>query len=102
METTLKIRIDNLRRIANLLFDRAEELGYTEVDVNHSYYWDILNEEVLYNPGKTPTEEDMGLGDLFEDWEFLNAQLTVQDPVSGLNMLKLAAILRAVGPQILG
>ena len=95
---TLEIRIADLRLITDRIFDHIEkDLHVSAVEIKQDYYWD-LQDDNLYDPANEPTE--LGLGQLYEDWQFLSAILVDKEQAVALMLLHLAPILRYVGSEI--
>ncbi len=93
----MKIPVTELRALTNRLLDDLEQQGHQVVDLSDDYYWDIGKNE-LYDPSKDP--EELSLGQLTHDWERLQRILTGQNQPLAYGLVWLAAVLRAIGYQI--
>jgi hypothetical protein len=92
----MKIRLAELRQVAEMLFDHLEAQGNDEFDIADDYYWTIRREQ-LYDPLKDPTE--LGLDQLTDNWEWLNSVRSGEAAPTAYHLVWLAAFLRWVGER---
>lgn len=93
----MKISVRELRAISDKLWDHLAAEGYDEIEVPYDFYWDIP-EEALHDLNHPPAEHYVG--QLSDDWSFLQNLLdSNRDPVA-YELVKLSAIVRAIGMQI--
>jgi hypothetical protein len=64
----MKVKVADLRRTANKLFDHLETSGHEDVEVDRDYYWSIPVEK-LYAAYEQPSS--FTLGQLSEDLQHL-------------------------------
>jgi len=92
----VKVKVIELRAIADRLFAYLEETGRNEFEVSDDYYWAISKEEV-YDPSKDP--KDLTIGQLSDDWNELGAILKEERPPIAYALVWLSAILRNIGER---
>lgn len=96
----MRLELAKLREALELIFKHLEELGYKSIEIPHDYYWDIMAPE-RYDPYNEPVQE-LALGQLADDWSELEKILRKEnDPIS-YDLVRLSALLRAVGEEALG
>jgi hypothetical protein len=96
----MRLELAKLREAAELLFDHLKEQGYDVVEVPQDYYWDVIAPE-RYDPYNKPVTE-LGLGQLTDDWQEIEKVLRKENDPLGSDLVRLSALLRAVGEQVLG
>lgn len=97
MATNLVIKVSDLRKVVDLVFDHIEQdLKISSVPIEEDYYWNIPTAE-LFDALKDPANLDMG--QLYADWEFLTKLETKEDSPS-LMLIHLAPLLRYIGEKI--
>jgi hypothetical protein len=97
MPMDLQIRISDLRKITNLIFDHVEQdLNISSVPIEEDYYWHIPS-KVVYKVEQDPPTPD--IGQLYDDWEFL-AKIKQREDAVSLAMIHLAPLLRHIGEKI--
>lgn len=97
MPMNLAIKLPDLRRITDLIFDHIEQdLKISAVPIEEDNYWNVPTEE-LYDVLKEPAKLD--IGQLYDDWEFLTKIQTKEEAVA-LMMIHLAPILRYIAEKI--
>lgn len=95
----MKVRVAELQRISQALFDHLERRGYDAVELPHDYYWEI-NAAQRYDPTKDPS--DFTLGQISHDLERVREIASRNaDPVA-FALVWLSAVLRQVGEETLG
>lgn len=95
----MRIKVDDLRATAEILFSYLEATGQGEVTIPHDFYWNVPTEG-RYDSYEEPTELDVG--QLTEDWDRLQNIRQGQSPPVAYALVWLAAVLRAVGEQTQG
>lgn len=92
------IDLEVLRIAINRIFDHmANEEELTHVDLDKDYYWSIDDEE-LYEVSRQP--QNLGLGQLYDDWEFLEGML--KDGSECRPMLEhVSALLRYIATKLI-
>jgi hypothetical protein len=93
----MKVRLAELRQVAEMLFDHLEAEGNDEFDINDDYYWKIPPEQ-LYDPTKDPTE--LALEQLTDNWGWLNRGRSGEAAPTAYHLVWLAAFLRWVGERV--
>ncbi|MDH5668633.1 MAG: hypothetical protein OEY86_11530 [Nitrospira sp.] len=92
-----EIQIDQLRKIANKLFDHIEnDLGIEKFVLDKNFYWDMDSKQ-LYDVETTPT---LNMGSLYDDWEFVSSLLEKDSAPVSLSLTELAPLLRYLGEKI--
>jgi len=92
------VKVEELRGIADRLFEHLEQSGVKEVDIDQDYYW-IVPEEQRYDPREQPKE--LVLGQLSDDWKELRDVLRGEPPIA-YRLVWFASVLRAVGEKSFG
>jgi hypothetical protein len=93
----MEIAISDLRNLCTKLLDHVEEQGSTSFVLDVDYYWDALAEE-RYDPTVMP--KDLGLGQLYDDWETVSRVLTGEsDPIAYM-LVPLSSLLRRLGEKV--
>lgn len=94
----LEIEINDLRQVANRIFDHIQkDLKIDKVRIEQDYYWDIPKDK-LYDPTKDPS--DLVLGQLYDDWDFLSSILADKEQAVSLMLIHLAPLLRYIGEEV--
>jgi hypothetical protein len=82
--------------VVEIIVSYLEKSDHKELKITDSYYWDLASPEDIYNPYKNPKKE-LSLGDLYEDWDFLQNVLSGEHEPIGYHLTKLAPILNNFG-----
>ena len=69
------IALEELREIANLLFDELHKSGFSQIHLNHDFYWSFVGDP-RYNLEDSP---ELTLGQLYDDIEFLRQAKAERD-----------------------
>lgn len=94
----IEIKISELRSILNTILDHIEkDLGHAVVSIDADSYWDVSDSE-RYVFTKSP--ENLGHGQLNDDWEFLSPILEDKEQAVSLMLIHAAPLLRRIGEQI--
>jgi hypothetical protein len=93
----MRVKVADLRRAADKLFDHLVESGHEEVEVDQDYYWNIPDEK-LYAPYEQPAE--LTLGQLSEDLQHLEKIASGQSPPIGFGLVWLSSLLRFIGAKL--
>lgn len=93
----MKVKVSELRKAANILFDHLEQSGHTELELSRDFYWNIP-EEKLY----TVYEEPSGftVGQLSDDWKELQQISSGQKKPLAYALVWLSSVLRFVGTKL--
>lgn len=97
-EQVTPIRVAELRRVANLVFDRLEAGGDGAVELVADHYWSIPSER-MFHP-EPPAEPSLEVGQLTSDLEELSEVGRGQDPIPSHDLAHLAAVLRYVASRV--
>lgn len=93
----MKIKIDDLEKIMEKLFQHLRNQKVSELVINEDYYWNIDIKE-RYNPYQKPTNFD--LGQLEDDWnELLKIINSDSEPLS-YAFVWVSNLLRIIGEKI--
>lgn len=92
----MKLKVSELRAVAERLFTHLEVEGHTEIEISEDYYWFICQEEV-YDPSRDP--KDLTIGQLSDDWRELSDILNGNSPPVGYSLVWLSSIIRIVGEK---
>ena len=93
------IHVSDLSKITEELIAHLRNVSGEEIDLSVDYYWNIETEQ-KYNPYENPTEID--LGQISDDWQELQQIIEKEREPIAYDLVKLAAILRAIGEHELG
>jgi hypothetical protein len=93
----MRVTLPELRAITQRLFDHLEAQGTKVVELPADYYWDI-SKAGRYDPYQRPSE--LNLGQLTDDWRELTMILEGDKEPIAYALVWLAAILRAVGEEV--
>jgi len=91
----MRISIDEIGNIVEMLMGHLKENGYTEVDVEEDYYW-VIPKEQRYDPYVVPTCEE--LGQITMEIESLRRMVDNNQPI-GYGLVWLSEILRNIGEK---
>ena len=92
----MKVRTQDLRAFADVLFQHLENTGRSEIDIPHDYYWKVEASDV-FDPMTDPS--NINLGQLSDDLSELQSIADGNMPPVGLALVWLSSILRAVGEE---
>lgn len=93
----MKISVSELRKITEKLFNHLEEINQDPIEITNDYYWDISEEE-RYNIENEP--KDLTIGQLTEDWEFLQNIKKDEEQTISYAFVWLGKILQAIGEKV--
>lgn len=93
----MRIKISELRAVANALFDHLERSGHAELEVDKDFYWSIPDEK-LYSAYEEPSGFTMG--QLSDDWKELQQIDSRQRPPIAYALVWLSSVLRYIGAKI--
>lgn len=93
----MKINVAELRAITEKLFSHLEEINCQSIEIFEDYYWDISEDE-RYDLEKNP--KDLIVGQLTEDWEFLQKIIKGENEPIGYAFVWLGKILQAIGERV--
>jgi len=93
----MKIDIENLRTISNLLFDHLKKNGFNNILINEDHYWNIPKEK-RYDTYEKPT--DFKQGRLSHDYENLLSFLNDKKKPEGSGFVLLGELFKIIGEKI--
>ena len=94
----LEIETSKLRKIVNDILSHVEHnLGHSVIRLPEEYYWQVSGED-RYD--LTKVDPDFGLGNLWDDWEFLVPLLEDKDQVLAIMLMHVAPILLAIADHV--
>jgi hypothetical protein len=93
----IQVPLEDLAKAFQLIAKHIQTTKGRSIEISQDYYWEIAESE-LYDPTKDPS--DLSLGQLSHDWERLQQLLAGEAPPIGYAMVWLAAVLRAVGQNL--
>jgi len=96
----MNIDTKQLRDVFDRILCYIEKEGNRHIDLTTDYYWHIPKAS-LYDPYKQPEPETLTLGQLTFDWDSLTRILDRRDEPTEYALIWLAAIIRAIGDQLL-
>ena len=94
----MKIRLTEIARVSNDIFERLKDEGYDEIEISHDFYWDIPKDE-LYQPYNEPAPENFTLGLISDDLIELGRIANHSRDLIPYHLVWLAAVLRAIGHE---
>lgn len=92
----MNVNIDEIEKITLFLLSELRDSNGSDVEINNDYYWDILDDEELYNPYEEP--KDLTLGQLSFDLDAIQ-RLANSDDAIAYDLKRLASILRALSAE---
>ena len=93
----MKIDIAQLRMACDILWEHLHDLDIDSVDIPHDYYWTVPQQDV-YRFDKEPAA--FVAGQLSDDWQDVQQILEPDRDAIAYDFVKVSAILRAVGEQV--
>lgn len=93
----MQIDVSKLREISEKLLSHLENNGYDQVELEVDFYWNIPEEE-KYKMENSP--KDLDIGQLDEDWDFLQELLKQDHEPIGYEFVWLGKILEAIGEKV--
>ena len=93
----MDIHLTHLEAVICRLISHMNDSGLEQILLQKDYYWNIPSEQA-YELGAAPTEIDVGR--LSDDWAELQKLLELNRAPHRHHLIWLAAILRAIGDNI--
>ncbi|QMU62825.1 MAG: hypothetical protein GKR88_00080 [Flavobacteriaceae bacterium] len=93
----MKVKIIDIQKGFNKIFDHIKDSGIEEVEIQKDFYWNIPEEE-RYRLEKEPANLDMG--QLSEDWDNLLRIINNENDPIAYALVWLSSIGRYVGEKI--
>lgn len=94
----MKINVSELKTITEKLFSHLEEINQKSIEIPDDYYWDISEDE-RYDVENHP--KDFSIGQLTEDWEFLQQIGKDNEHTITYAFVWLGKILQAIGEKVI-
>ena len=89
----MEIKLSDIKKAIEMLLASLDEEGKDAIELEVDYFWEIdLND--IYNPYVEPT--DLTLGQLSDNWKFLQLLLKGERGVISYDFNWMAEILRAI------
>jgi hypothetical protein len=98
-EPVVRIPVDQLRRVFDLLIAHVAERSGTEFTVSNDYFWSIPAPE-RYDVYKQPSE--LTIGQVSESWGNISELPDDESKTLGYGLVWLAEVLHAIGDEALG
>jgi hypothetical protein len=98
-EPIVRVRVDQLRQVFELLIDHVEKGQGGQLPVSRDYFWSIPAPE-RYDVYNQPGE--LTVGQVSEAWDNLHEMLEDPSKVIGYGLVWLADVLRALGDEAVG
>lgn len=96
----VKISLDDLEKVIEIVFQNIRKVHRTnEINLERDYYFTVLLNEKYPESPIDPNEIKVGMGQLYDDWEFLEPILS--DPEQGVSLMfdHIAPLLRYIASQ---
>lgn len=98
MSKTVEIKVSDHRAVINNIFDHMEQdLKIPSFELEHDFYHDFFTGMEIYNPYVKP---ESGLGQLYDDWEFLQPLLKDKESSLPLMFIHVAPLLRYIAQSV--
>ncbi|MGC5743710.1 hypothetical protein [Chryseobacterium sp. NFX27] len=94
MKNNIEIQKEDLKKILFMLIDQLDNFPTDKFSLEKDLYWSIPDDK-LYNAYQEP--QDLTMGSLVEDWEFLQKILRKEREVLGYDFYKVSGILKSIG-----
>lgn len=94
MKNNTEIQKEDLKKILFMLIDKLDESPTDKFSLEKDLYWNIPDDK-LYNVYQEP--ENLTIGNLVEDWEFLQKILRKEREVLWYDFYKVSTILNSIG-----
>ena len=92
----MEVSVLKLRTITDKLIFHLESLGLESITIEEDFYWNLPPEE-KYDVLKDP--DNIDIGQLTDDWEFLQKALEEDYYPIGYDFVLLARILEVIGEK---
>lgn len=93
----MKVELQKLKQLCNLLIDRAQESGFQEIEIDVDNYWIIVSDDRENFSTNSP---NICVGSLIDDIESLQKILDGTNQPTPVDFDRLASLLLAVGERI--
>lgn len=94
MKNNTEIQKEDLKKILFMLIDKLDDSPTDNFSLEKDLYWNIPDDK-LYNVYQEP--ENLTIGSLVEDWEFLQKILRKEREVLWYDFYKVSTILTSIG-----
>ena len=96
-EKMMKIDIIQLRTACDILWEHLRDLGIDSVNIPHDYYWSVSRQDAYRLDSEPAT---LVVGQLSDDWQAIQRVLEPDRDAIAYDFVKVSAILRAVGEEV--
>ncbi|AEV68169.1 hypothetical protein [Acetivibrio clariflavus] len=93
----ISISINELKNLCRLLLDKAEKIGFKEIEFDVDNYWFVSSDERKVFKENTPS---LCVGSITDDIQNLRKVLDKTNPSTSVDFDRLANVLIAVGEKI--
>lgn len=93
----MKISINELKTLCQLLLDKVEEIGFNEIEFDTDNYWFVSSDEREIFTEDTP---NLSVGSIADDIQSLRGILNKTNPSTTVDFDRLANVLIALGERI--
>ena len=99
---THPIKLADLRAVINKIFDHLEfDANVHSLDIWDNYYYEISIDDAFKDIGAPPSADEIGIGDLIEDWEFLSPLIKEDREMAiSLMFIHVAPLLKAIAHRV--
>lgn len=98
-EPVVQVKVDELRRVFELLMAHIAKSGDGRLATSRDYFWSIPAAD-RYDVYKEPNE--FTIGQVSESWDNLRGMLEGRSEALGYGLVWLADVLRAIGDEAVG
>lgn len=93
--STVRVKIEDLRQVANLLLDYSANCHGEFVDLEGTHFWSLAASDAF----DLQAQPELTIGSVSESWQHLAKMLADNSEMVGYGLVWLADILRAAGNQ---
>jgi hypothetical protein len=93
----MKIEINQLKNLSEIIFRKIEDLGFEEVSIDVDLYWNVSFEDAYNLSVEHP---DIVVGSLIDDWEWLRKVLNKKNPATTVDLERLGSVIEVLGRQL--
>jgi hypothetical protein len=93
----VKVNLEDIKQIFNIVFDRAIELGFEELEIDTDYYWSINTESRTNFQIQRP---ELNVESLLEDYKTLEKILKGINPPTIIDFNRIGSVIIEIGNRI--